>query len=48
MKTADHARAVLGESTTPRELVDALVEKVHVFPDNNIEIAWKVVGFSAS
>ena len=48
VKTADHARAVLSETITPRELVDALVERVHVFPDNNIEIAWKVVGFSAS
>ena len=44
--TADQARAVLGDALTRREIVDALIDKVHVFPNNRIEISWKVTGFS--
>lgn len=37
--TAEKAKAVLSEANTPQEIVDALVEKVHVFPNDHIEIA---------
>ena len=47
-KTADQAKAVLGDALTPREIVDALIEKVHVHPNNHIEISWKVKGFELS
>ena len=43
----DQARAVISDALTPREIVDALIEKVHVFPNNHIEISWKATGFSA-
>ena len=45
--TAEQAKAVLSESLAPQEIVDALIDKVCVFPDDHIEIAWKVAGFSA-
>jgi len=45
--TTDQARAVLGDVLTPREIVDALIEKVYVYPNNHIEISWEVKGFSA-
>ena len=44
--TADQAKAVLGDALTPREIVDTLIDKVHVFPNNHIEISWKVSGFA--
>ena len=46
--TADQARAVMSEAITPQEIVDALIEKVRVFPDDHVEIEWKVAGFSAA
>ena len=45
--TAEQAKAVLSDTLTPREIVDALVEKVRVFPNDHIEIDWKFAGFSA-
>jgi hypothetical protein len=47
-KTADQAKAVLGDALTPREIVDALIEKALVYPNNHIEISWKVKGFELS
>jgi len=44
-KTVSQAKAALNGSLSPHEIVDALIEKVHVFPNDHIEIAWKVVGF---
>jgi DNA invertase Pin-like site-specific DNA recombinase len=46
-KTADHAKSALSDTVTPREIVDALIEKVHVFPNDHLEITWKVSGFAA-
>jgi hypothetical protein len=46
--TAEQAKSVFNEAITPRELVDALIEKIYVFPNNHLEIKWKVAGFSAS
>jgi DNA invertase Pin-like site-specific DNA recombinase len=45
-KTALHAKAVLGESMTQKEIVDLLIDKIHVFPDDRLEITWKVAGFA--
>ena len=43
---ADQARVAISETQTQQEIVDSLIEKVHVFPDNHLEITWKVVGFA--
>ena len=45
--TVKQAEAVLSEALTPKEIVGSLVEKVHVFPNDHIEIVWKFAGFSA-
>jgi len=44
-KIAKQATAALNGSLTPVEIVDVLIEKVHVFPNDHIEITWKVAGF---
>ncbi|GHV15215.1 hypothetical protein FACS1894219_12000 [Clostridia bacterium] len=44
-KSAALAKEVLCESATEREIVDALIEKVLVFPGNKIEIRWKSADF---
>ena len=43
---AKQARAILDDTLTPREIVDALIEKVNVFPEFHIELSWKVSGFA--
>jgi len=40
--------AVLNEAATPKDIVDALVEKVLVFPNNHLEIRWKFANFAAN
>jgi DNA invertase Pin-like site-specific DNA recombinase len=47
-KTAALADIALNKAATPRDIVDALVEKVLVFPGNHIEIRWKFVDFVAN
>ncbi|MCL1842321.1 MAG: recombinase family protein [Defluviitaleaceae bacterium] len=47
-RTADFAKTVFAETITSQEIVDMLIEKIHVFPDNNIEVTWKVSGFAAA
>ncbi len=44
-KTAALAQDALRETAAPKDIVDALVEKVFVFPDNHIEIHWKFSNF---
>ena len=39
------AKTALNESTSQQELVNLLVDKVYVFPNNHVEIRWKVSGF---
>jgi hypothetical protein len=46
-KSISLAESATAESATPRELVDALIEKVLVRPGNQLEIAWKVADFAA-
>jgi hypothetical protein len=48
-KTADLksvAKSVIGAKSLTREIVDALIERVEVFPRNRVEIAWKFTDFS--
>ena len=44
-KVAKQAASALNGSLTPAEVVDALIEKVYVFPNDHVEITWKVAGF---
>jgi hypothetical protein len=39
------AKAAVGETSNARELVEALIESVEVYPDKRIEISWKVSDF---
>lgn len=48
LKSAELAKHVLSDAATPRELVEALVDKVFVFPGNKIEIRWKVADFAST
>ena len=45
-KTAVIAKEILNEKATPKDIVNALVEKILVFPDNRIEILWKFANFA--
>ena len=45
-KTASYAKTALSQSTTEHEIVEMLIDKIHVFPNDHIEITWKVAGFS--
>ena len=45
-KTAALAKDALSKTTNDKDIVDALVEKVLVFPDNRIEIYWKFANFA--
>ena len=46
-KAATAAKGAMSETATPRDIVNALVEKVLVFPGNHIEIHWKFANFAA-
>jgi len=39
------AKTALDETTSRQELVNMLVDKVYVLPNNHVEIKWKVSGF---
>jgi len=41
------AKRVIGDMIPLKEVVDALVDKVYVFPDKRIEIVWKIGDFTA-
>ena len=45
-KTAVLAKNALSETAEPKDIVDALIEKVLVFPNNHIEIHWKFENFT--
>jgi len=47
-KVAALAKEVLSEMATPSDIVNALVDKVFVFPGNHIVIHWKFANFSAN
>jgi hypothetical protein len=46
IKTAALAKEALSETATPKDVVDALIEKIHVFPGNRLEIHWKFADFT--
>ena len=41
------AERAVGETISHKELVDTLIDKICVFPDNRIEIVWKITDFAA-
>jgi hypothetical protein len=45
-KIAALANDVLGDTATPKDIVNALVDKVLVFPNDHIEIRWKFANFA--
>ncbi|MCL1843860.1 MAG: hypothetical protein FWF79_08605 [Defluviitaleaceae bacterium] len=45
-KVAALADEALNETATPKDIVNALVEKVFIFPNNHIEIRWKFANFA--
>ena len=45
-KAVSAAKGALSEKATPRDVVDALVDKVLVFPGNHVEIHWKFANFA--
>jgi len=46
-KAVSAAKGALSETVTPRDVVNALVDKVLVFPGNHVEIHWKFANFAA-
>ena len=46
-KAVDMANKVLDESISKRDIVDALIDKILVFPGNHLEIKWKFLNFAA-
>jgi DNA invertase Pin-like site-specific DNA recombinase len=45
-KVESHAKNALSETAAPRDIVNALIDKVFVFPNNHIEIRWKFANFA--
>ena len=45
-KSAELAKEAISDSTTPRAIVNTLIEKVFVFPGDRIEIQWKIADFA--
>jgi DNA invertase Pin-like site-specific DNA recombinase len=45
-KVESHAKSALSETAVPRDIVNALIDKVFVFPNNHIEIRWKFANFA--
>lgn len=45
-KSTAIAKEALSESAIPRIVVETLIEKVYVFPDNRIEVNWKISNFT--
>ena len=44
-KIVEIAKTALSETATPKDIINALVDKVLVFPNNRIEIKWKFANF---
>ena len=45
-KVSEIAKTALSKTATPKDIVDALIDKVLVFPDYKIEIRWKFANFA--
>jgi hypothetical protein len=46
-KSLTIAKDVITEAVSHRELIDVLINKVHVYPDYYIEVDWKIADFTA-
>ena len=46
-KTLQTAKAIKKERTLTQTLADMLIEKVYIYPDNRLEIEWKIKDFCA-
>jgi DNA invertase Pin-like site-specific DNA recombinase len=42
------AKSALSEAENNRELVDALIKTVKVYPNNRVDIDWKIAGFGSA
>ena len=42
------AESASGESKLSRAIMELLIEKIYVYPDNRVEIMWKVANFAAN
>ncbi|GHV40254.1 hypothetical protein FACS189490_05160 [Clostridia bacterium] len=42
------AKSALSEADNHRELVEALIETVKVYPNNRVDINWKIAGFGSA
>ena len=47
LTTRTIAEQAIAETVAHKEIVDALIDKVFIFPDNRIEIVWKIADFAA-
>ena len=45
LKTLQTAKTVKKENTLTQALADMLIDKVYVYPDNRLEIEWKIKDF---
>ncbi|MCL1846069.1 MAG: recombinase family protein [Defluviitaleaceae bacterium] len=45
-RTEAIAKTVLSDTAVEREIVNILIEKIHVFPNSHIEITWKASDFA--
>ena len=45
-KVESFAKNALSETATPKDIVNALIDKVFIFPNNHIEIRWKFANFA--
>lgn len=46
-RTANYAKTALNKTASEHEIVDMLINKIHVFPNFHLEIIWKVSGFAS-
>jgi len=44
----DAAKEVFQKRILTQEIVDLLIDRVLVYPDNRMEIVWKISGFTDS
>jgi len=47
-ETANLAKKALDDTSLPKDIVDILIEKILVFPGDNLKIEWKVADFWAN
>jgi hypothetical protein len=45
-KSAELANKILSEKLSEREIIELLIDKIFIFPNNRIEIKWKISDFT--